>query len=164
LCNLSSICDCIMSEEVPRSLQRSVAGTLIDLVDEDEVKIYRSAAGKAPAPPSIDLYDLDGDEEEEMEEVDEEIVEHDRGQKREFQTRMICGEEYENHDEPDLAEYFDQFDLDETQVIAVCRTYANYLAQRVRSRWGNVKKLKVAEPRSGKAPWTPRKGYNGSKH
>lgn len=38
---------------------------------------------------------------------------------------------YEDEEqEPDLAGYFAQFDLEDPSVIAICRTFANYLAAR----------------------------------
>jgi len=36
----------------------------------------------------------------------------------------------EDDAEPDLGEYFSNFDLDDFQIIALCRTFANYVAQR----------------------------------
>lgn len=45
-------------------------------------------------------------------------------------------------EEPDLDEYFDQFGLTDQERIGMCRTYANYLAQKVRTRL----------PRTPKAP------------
>jgi len=37
---------------------------------------------------------------------------------------------------PDLAEYFDQFKMDDQSVIAVCRSYASYLAAKNRPAGG----------------------------
>lgn len=39
----------------------------------------------------------------------------------------------ETGDEPDLLSYFEQFGLTKQQEIAICRTYANYLAQQLRA-------------------------------
>ncbi len=36
--------------------------------------------------------------------------------------------------EPDLAEYFAQWELNDPAVIAICRTYANYLAAKTRPK------------------------------
>jgi len=144
-----------MSEEVPRSLQRSVAGTLIDLVDEDEVKIYRSAAGKAPAPPSIDLYDLEGDEEEE-EPSGEEVDDDDRAAFRVHQkfaaqgrnagwealagSQMLPSEEDADGGPPCLRMTLDEYfgDVDPVDQIKECRTYASALAQRLKTRTGRL--------------------------
>lgn len=39
----------------------------------------------------------------------------------------------ETGDEPDLLSYLGQFELTKQQEIAICRTYANYLAQQLRA-------------------------------
>lgn len=39
-----------------------------------------------------------------------------------------------SEDEPDLASYFSKFGLDPSSQIAMCRTYANYLAALVRPK------------------------------
>lgn len=132
--------------ETPRPLGRSVAKTLIDMFDNsDEPVIVHTAAGKAPYTQGYESV-LGSDDDEGAEDVDEdadpEILENHKEYAADFLKRMRCEEGIEP-EEPDLQEYFAQWDLDETQVIAICRTYANYLAQRVRSRWGNVKKLKA---------------------
>jgi len=137
-----------MSEEVPSKLTRSYATTLIDMAEDSDAPIIsRGPAGKAPVSSAVDMYDLCGDEE---------IIENDNNYKREFQEAMQCDEDYvdlsapEQYDEPDLESYFAPFNhLDDTQVIAICRTYANYLAQKVRARLPahlkNVKRVKVAK-------------------
>lgn len=138
---------CVPQEEpeTPRPLGRSVARTLIDMFENsDEPNIVQTAAGKAPYSQGFEsVLGSEGDDDDDVdgEEADPEILENAKDYAAEFLKRMRCEEEIE--EEPDLQGYFSQWDLDETQVIAICRTYANYLAQRVRSRWGNVKKLKV---------------------
>jgi len=140
------------------------ARTHIDLVENsDEPHVTRGAGGKAPAhlgqfiddeAEEIDeenglckfcalencrcAYDIDAQDEEEdqldeMDEGDEEILTRSRNYKREFDSSLRCEEEYADFN-PDLAVYFAQYDLTEQQQIAMCRTYANYLSQKVRSR------------------------------
>ena len=53
------------------------------------------------------------------------------------QIDLWCDEELES---PDLDEYFNKFALDEHERIRLCRTYANYLAQKVGA--GRKKRVK----------------------
>jgi len=126
--------------ETPRPLGRSVARTLIDMFENsDEPKFTHTAAGKAPAHLGNVVEDEEIDSPEDSDECD---GDYDNRRKRDL--AMLISEEGEPEPMvPDLDEYFGNFDLDETQQIAICRTYANYLAQKVRSRWGNVKKLRA---------------------
>lgn len=71
------------------------------------------------------------DEAAEGEDGEDEIIEHHRGFQREFQKRLHCDEVYSN--EPDLDAYFGEFGLSAQSRIAMCRTYANYLTQKLRS-------------------------------
>lgn len=136
-----------MSDEVPRNLHRSVAKTMIDLVDEDDPKIYVGPAGKAPySLGSGVLSEEEYDEEEDH--GDGEIMEHNNEYKADYAKRLRCEEEYEPDTEvPDLALYFEKFNLPNFSVIAICRTYANYLAQQERTKLPatlkNVKKIKA---------------------
>jgi len=135
-----------MSEEVPRDLRRSVAKTMIDMVeDSDEPKVYVGAAGKAPYSLGSGLLSDDDEDIEEEEQPDEEILEHNKEYKAEYAKRLRCDEEYcdgfEAHT-PDLASYFQQFGLPNFSVIAICRTYANYLAQQERTKLPNLSKVK----------------------
>lgn len=135
------------SDELPHDLQRSTAKLLIDLVDDEDVpKYFSGPAGKAPATTSMDLYHLDNEEDEQEEEaVDEEILEHNKEYKRDYAKRLRCDEDYcegfEAHT-PDLASYFAPFGLPNFSVIAICRTYANYLAQQERTKRPNLSKVK----------------------
>jgi len=126
-------------EETPRKMERAVAGMMIDMVeDEDKPKVY--VGGKAPM--SYDQYyedeeggspdnAIDCDEEE----IDDEIIEHDRKNKESFKRALYCEEDY--YAEPDLHGYFSQFPgMEDFTIIAMCRTYANYLAQKLKSRGG----------------------------
>jgi len=88
--------------------------------------LVRAPAGKAPWVPR---------RREPSPEEDEEIIEHDRAYKANFRKRLACDEELV--DEPDLAEYFAPFKMSKPQVIAMCRTYANHLAQQVRFSSGS---------------------------
>lgn len=121
---------------------------MIDLVDEDDPKIFVGPAGKAPYSLGSGL--LSEEEEEEEYPADEEIVQAEKAYKADYAKRLRCDEEYcegyEAHT-PDLASYFEQFGLPNFSVIAICRTYANYLAQQERtklpSQLRNVKKIKA---------------------
>lgn len=116
----------------------SMRGTIIDMVDdEDNPLIRRGAAGKAPAH----LSQYIDDEAEEFEEIDEDDDEEevldleDQAEKDLERKRDLARwKEEELEEGPDLGEYFAEFDLTEQQQIAMCRTYANYLAQRCRAR------------------------------
>ncbi|AXH75937.1 MAG: hypothetical protein [Cressdnaviricota sp.] len=126
-----------MSDEVPRELHRSVAKTIIDMVeDSDDPKVYVGAAGKAPYSLGSGLLsDEDDDDVEDEEDEDKEIIEHNNERKRTFVEALKCKEDYEEFfNEPDLAEYFSKFEMSNFQIIAMCRTYANYLAQKERSK------------------------------
>jgi len=135
-----------MSEEVPKELRRSVARTMIDMAeDSDDPKVYVGAAGKAPYSLGSGLLsDEDEDEMEEEEQPDEEILEHNKEYKAEYAKRLRCDEEYEGLEShtPDLASYFQQFGLPNFSAIAICRTYANYLAQQERTKLPNLSKVK----------------------
>lgn len=134
----------------------SKSKTFINMAENsDEPEIVRGAGGKAPASLSqfIDdeandcegsacafcgllscrcAYDIDAqeDDEEQVEEIEEDL---DSATVRKRNSRF----EYdEGMEQPDLAAYFEQFELTEQQQIAMCRTYANYLSQKVRSKFG----------------------------
>jgi len=116
-------------EELPRTMKRSAARTLIDLVDdEDHPTIVSTAAGKAPASSSLNLYNLEDD-----------VANDD--------AILASGGVDVYDEEPDLEGYFGQFNLSNWQQIAICRTYANYMAQIERSKvhegLGNVKRIRV---------------------
>jgi len=131
-----------MSEETPRELHRSVAKTIIDMVDdEDDPKIYVGAAGKAPYSLGSGLLSEEEDDDEEYP-ADEEIVDASNAYKADYAKRLRCEEEYEQSITPDLASYFDKFNLPNFSVIAICRTYANYLAQQERTKLPNLAKVK----------------------
>jgi len=116
--------------------------TLIDLEDSDEPKISKWTGGKAPVfskgweddetefQAYQDPVDMD-----DMEDADEEIIENDKRYKADFKRSLQCDEKYDQAvlAGPDLNDYFSHFDLTEFQVIAMCRTYANYLAQKART-------------------------------
>jgi len=70
--------------------------------------------------------------EEGYDDYDEEIMETDRKYKSGFKRSLRCKEHY---GEPDLTAYFAQWpDMEEFAQIAMCRTFANYLAQKMRAR------------------------------
>lgn len=140
--------------------------TFIDLENSDEPVISKGAAGKAPAGLSqmIDdeaqecegfacafcglvscrcAYDIDA-QEDEQEEIPEDELEEESAPITNKRNARFDYEEGE--EQPDLAAYFDQFTIDEQQQIAICRTYANYLAQRLRSKFGPT----------GTRTWKPR--------
>lgn len=134
--------------------------TFINMAENsDEPEITRGAGGKAPASLSqfIDdeandcegsacafcglvncrcAYDIDAledVEEDQLPEDEEEILDVSPVRPKKRNSRF----EYdEGMVQPDLAAYFEQFELTEQQQIAMCRTYANYLSQKVRSKFG----------------------------
>lgn len=123
---------------------------MIDLEDSDDPKVYVGAAGKAPYSLGSGLLsDEDEDEEEgpeqDEDEGDEEILAHDKVYKEDYAKRLRCDEDYGDvvPDVPDLASYFANFSLPNFSVIAICRTYANYLAQQERSKKPNIKRIKI---------------------
>lgn len=89
-----------------------------DVVEVPRPKV-RVPAGKAPWVPR---------RREPSE--DDEIIEHHNAYQNNFRKRIACDEEYP--EEPDLGGYFAPFKMSKPQVIAMCRTYANHLAQQVR--------------------------------
>lgn len=152
--------------------------TFIDMAENsDEPEIVRTAAGKAPMHMSqfIDdeaqdcegfgcafcgllncrcAYDIDAledIEEDQLPEEEEEILDASpvrpskRNSRFEYDEGMV---------QPDLAAYFEQFELTEQQQIAMCRTYANYLSQKVRSKFGagGTKTYKGRSKNSGGNP------------
>lgn len=85
-----------------------------DEVEQDDVPnvLKRSAAFKAPYNPYEDLGEFEGDEDD-MDEEDD----------------IAEGEE------PDLRAFFSMFPwIEEHSQIALCRTYANYLANKIKVR------------------------------
>jgi len=74
-------------------------------------------------------------EDHEVEEVqsdgDEELLAHNKSYQKRFKEALRCDESYSP--EPDLDAYFDGFGLSAQSRIAMCRTYANYLTQKLRS-------------------------------
>lgn len=97
--------------------------------------------GKAPMGPC-------------SEEEDDEIIAHDKGVKNDFRKRIACDEEYEEFDLsliPDLGTYFGPFGMSKASEIAMCRTYANHLAQQVKAE-AALKRMKLSKMQ------TPRKG------
>jgi len=85
------------------------------------------------------------------EEGDEEIVTHHKGYQRQFAKKLHCDERYSP--EADLDAYFDEFGLSAESRIAMCRTYANYLTQKLRSSG----RLGPPRPKTQKKlGWTPR--------
>lgn len=67
----------------------------------------------------------------ESEGENEEILHVNEKYQKRFKQKLICSEEYSP--EPDLRVYFEGFHLSEHQQIAMCRTFANYLTQKLRS-------------------------------
>ncbi len=54
---------------------------------------------------------------------------------KDLMKALECEEEYEEEDvlgQPDLGDYFGQWDMPPASEIALCRTYANYLAQKTK--------------------------------
>lgn len=174
--------------------RKKMSRTTIDLAENsDEPVITRGAGGKAPAhlgqfiddeaediDPDEGLchwcalsriscrcgYDIDAPVEEEDllegEQGSEEIPPTDLKRSR---ADLYAGEELGEH--PDLAAYFEQYSLTEQQQIAMCRTYANYLSQKVRSRLRGQagvtggKYTRTTNSARGKGLWQTQKG--GSK-
>lgn len=73
-------------------------------------------------PPSEEDIDMDSDPE---------VLAHNDNYQKKFKQALLCSEQY--NQEPDLDVYFDDFHLSAQQRIAICRTYANYLTQKLRA-------------------------------
>jgi len=87
-----------------------------------------------PRDPVFESSQMEDDEDplvEEDDDGDAELLSHHRGYQKKFKQALICSESYSP--EPDLDAYFDVFHLSAQQKIAMCRTYANYLTQKLRS-------------------------------
>ena len=139
------VCKTTGQDDVPNPLQRSYARTHIDLVeDEDDPKIWTTPAGKRPVSLAQELED------EVEEEEEDELAAAGHLYAAKFRESLKCEEDYESF-HPDLTAYFAQFDISDQQQIAMCRTYANYLAQRLRSRLPpHLKKVKRVTVRDSK--------------
>lgn len=68
---------------------------------------------------------------EDVDDGDEEIIETSRKYQKVFKEKLRTDERYKP--EPDLDAFFDEFGLSAESRIAMCRTYANYLTQKLRS-------------------------------
>jgi len=136
-----------MSSDSVEPLKRQNARLLLDLVDDDErPRIYTSPAGKAPVgmQPLQDWEEEDEDFDEACVEAleDAEVMEAHREYQDGFRKRLHCEEEYEP-EVCDLSTYFGGFGLTEYQQISMCRTYANYLTQKMKARLPqSLKKIK----------------------
>lgn len=99
--------------------------------EQDEPK---TPAGKRPLSLSqyidVDAEDIDG-EQPHSDEGDLEMGNHLHGYQTSFEKKLHCDERYSP--EADLDAYFDEFGLSAESRIAMCRTYANYLTQKLRS-------------------------------
>lgn len=115
-------------EDVPNELVRSTAGVKRPLYSESQ-------------PPS------------EEEEGELEILDHHQRMQTNFKRALHCDESYSP--EPDLDAYFDEFGLSAESRIAMCRTYANYLTQKLRSsgRLGPPRPKATGQKKLG---WKPR--------
>jgi len=77
------------------------------------------------------------------EEEDDEIIDTHRTNQKNFQKSIMYREEYnamEYIEEPDLSMYLGSFGLTDFQQISLCRTYANYLAQRAKAKRSKTSK------------------------
>lgn len=117
-------CVCLLEEETPNELKRSHAD--ISQFVDDEAEQIDSDQG------------------------DEEIVQHNGGYQRHFEKKLRCDERYSP--EADLDAYFDEFGLSAESRIAMCRTYANYLTQKLRSS-GRLGPARVKKPVQKKLQW-----------
>ncbi|ANN22662.1 hypothetical protein [Circular ssDNA virus sp.] len=114
-------------------------------VVQDEPK---TPAGKRPLSASqyIDVDAEDGSQPESIEgEEEDEVLEHHKGYHKTFEKKLRCDERYSP--EADLDAYFDEFGLSAESRIAMCRTYANYLTQKLRSsgRLGPARPKKLGQ-------------------
>lgn len=136
-----------MSSDSVEPLKRQNARLLLDLVDDDDhPRIYTSPAGKAPVTmqPLQDWEEEDPDFDEACAEAleDAEVMQASREYHESFGKRLRCEEEYEP-EVCDLSTYFGGFGLTEYQQISMCRTYANYLTQKMKARLPqSLKKIK----------------------
>lgn len=74
---------------------------------------------------------IDDEAIEEEDDGEAEILDHHQRMQTNFKRALHCAEKYEP--EPDLDTYFAAFDMSAQSRIAMCRTYANYLTQKLRS-------------------------------
>jgi len=119
--------------------------------EEEEMVPPKTPAGKRPLSASqyidVDAEEVDG----EQEQSDPEVLAHYGEYQRDFTKKLRCDERYSP--EADLDAYFDEFGLSAESRIAMCRTYANYLTQKLRSsgRLGPPRPKKV--PMQKKLTW-----------
>lgn len=110
-------------EECDASQRLSFSG------EEGEEGIHEGWEEGGPASGSVRCEEDDA----EQLEADPEILSAHERYRHGFQQQLMCPEEYDAfYEEPDLRSYFSQFNLTDQAVIALCRTYANYMAQKTR--------------------------------
>ena len=115
-----------------------------ECVEQDEPK---TPAGKRPLSAS-QYIDVDAEEDGEQFEEEDEILEHHISHQKQFAKKLHCDERYSP--EADLDAYFDEFGLSAESRIAMCRTYANYLTQKLRSSG------RLGPPRQKHLGWKPK--------
>lgn len=115
-------------------------GPLDDMVEESPPRTLKRSYAARGQPRFPSEEDEDPINEDDFE--DEEVVQNNANYQKKFKQTLLCSEQY-NH-EPDLRAYFEEFGLSAQQQIAICRTWANYLTQKLRSSG------KMAAPRIAK--------------
>jgi len=129
-------------------------GDLEDLINEDEEVEYVKTVSPMPWQRRFDEHLLSNHEELLL-----------KRQRQERHSGMACSEAWEEMEDtkPDLWKYLKQFDLSEQQMIGVCRTFANYLAQRVRIGNASVRSLPDRSRKSSGTRRTADANGRGSK-
>jgi len=136
-----------LAEEVPDQQEPASQMQFSDHDDDDEEEEDDLPQGQ-PFDPCVWRgglavkrprgYVFPGEEDEDEDE--EEILATAREYKRNFQQSLIC-EEHVGDQPPDLERYFAQWpNMSEFSMIAMCRTFANYKAQKMRALKPAVKK------------------------
>lgn len=140
---MQAISKAALAEEVPDQQQAASQMQFSDHDDDDEEEEDDLPQGQ-PFDPCVWRgglavkrprgYVFPDEEEEELDdEDDDEIRAHAREYKRNFQRSLIC-EEHVGDQPPDLEKYFGQWpNMSEFSMIAMCRTFANYKAQKMRA-------------------------------
>jgi len=147
---MQAISKAALAEEVPDQQEAASQMQFSDHDDDDEEEEDDLPQGQ-PFDPCVWRgglavkrprgYVFPDEEEDELDdEDDDEIRAHAREYKRNFQRSLIC-EEHVGDQPPDLEKYFAQWpNMSEFSMIAMCRTFANYKAQKMRALKPKVEK------------------------
>lgn len=121
-----------------------ISDDVVDLIDQEEAdEAYDRACARLLEDPTGQSADVRTPPSSDSE-VPEDRKRPRVSAKQPRMTSLPCPENFvwaaDDFEEPDLAAYFSDYLLDDTSIIAICRTYASYLAAKRKQR-GPAKKV-----------------------